>query len=133
VYETTDLWLKAKERASLLKFDLSGLPGGTVDRAVLRVYVLDPSNVGGTIYRTGSSWSEASLTWNTRPAVVGEALSSNAGISAGEYIEFDVTASVRDGGIVSFLLTDGGTNSAVYASREAGKDTAPQLVVTIAD
>lgn len=131
VYQSADLWLKAKERASLLKFDLSGLPNGTIDRAVVRVYVLDPSNVGGTLYRTDSSWTETSLTWNTRPAVIGEALSSNGRIIAGGYIEFDVTAAVRDGGTVSFLLTDGGTNSAVFAAREAGASTAPQLRVTM--
>ena len=131
VYQSADLWLKAKERASLLKFDLSDLPNGTIDRAVVRVYVLDPSNVGGTLYRTDSSWTETSLTWNTRPAVIGEALSSNGRIIAGGYIEFDVAAAVRDGGTVSFLLTDGGTNSAVFAAREAGASTAPQLRVTM--
>lgn len=131
VYESADLWLKARERASLLKFDLSDLPNGTIVRAVVRVYVLDPSNVGGTLYRTETSWTETSLTWNTRPAVIGEALSSNGRIIAGGYIEFDVAAAVRDGGTVSFLLTDGGTNSAVFAAREAGASTAPQLWVTM--
>jgi hypothetical protein len=130
-YRTADLWLKAKERASLLKFDLRGLPTGSVDRAVLRLHVLNPSNIGGTVYRTESGWTEASLTWNTQPAVVGEALSSNGRIITGEYIEFDVTVAVRDGETVSFLLTDGGTNSAVYASREAGVHKAPQLVLTV--
>ena len=133
VYASSDLWLKAGERASLLKFDLSGLPSGNVDRAVVRVYVLDASNVGGTMYRIGSSWSETSVTWNTRPAVAGAALSSNGKVIAGEYVEFNVTAAAHDGGTVSFLLTDGGVNSAVYASREAGADHTPQLVVTLAD
>jgi hypothetical protein len=132
-YDTTDLWLKANERASLLKFDLGDLPGGTIDRAVVRLYVLDASNLGGTLYRTGTEWNETSVTWNTQPAVVGEALSSNGKIIAGEYVEFDVTAVVRDRGTVAFLLTDGGSNSAVYASREGGADHTPQLVVTVAD
>lgn len=131
VYKSADLWLKANERASLLKFDLGNLPNGTIERAVVRVYVLDPSNVGGTLYRTETSWTETSLTWNTQPAVIGEALSSNGRIIAGGYIEFDVAAAVRDGGTVSFLLTDGGTNSAVFAAREAGASTAPQLWVTM--
>jgi hypothetical protein len=131
-YDTADLWLKGKQRASILKFDLTGRPSGTVDRAVVRVYVLVPSKVGGTLYRTSTSWSETSVTWNTRPAVVGAALSSNGRIAAGDYIEFDVTAAVRDGGTVSFLLTDGGKNSAVFAAREAGTSTAPELLLTIA-
>ena len=130
-YRTADLWLKAKQRASLLKFDLSGVSTRAIARAVLRLHVLDPSNIGGTVYRTESGWTESGLTWNTQPAVIGEALSSHGRIIAGEYIEFDVTVAVRDGGTVSFLLTDGGTNSAVYASREAGGSKAPQLVLTV--
>ena len=130
-YKTADLWLKGKVRASLLKFDLKGVSTGAIDRAVVRLYVLDPSSVGGTVYRTESGWTEANLTWNTQPAVIGEALSSNGRIGAGEYVEFDVTVAVRDGGTVSFLLTDGGTNSAVYASREAGANKAPQLVLAV--
>ena len=63
----------------------------------------------------------------------GEALSRIGRIIAGEYIEFDVTAAVRDGGTVSVLLNDGGANPAVFAAREAGGRTAPQLEVTIAD
>jgi hypothetical protein len=44
-----------------------------------------------------------------------------------------VTNAVRDNGEVSFLLTDGGTDAAVFAAREAGAATAPQLRVTVAD
>ena len=131
-YRTTDLWLKTNERASLLKFDLGNLPSGTIDRAVVRLYVLDASKVGGTLYRTGSDWTEATVSWNTQPAVVGDALSNNGRTVKGEYVDFDVTAAVRDGGTVSFLLTDGGIDSAVYASREAGADHSPQLVITLA-
>jgi hypothetical protein len=67
------------------------------------------------------------------PAVLGEALSSAARVAAGKYIEFDVTRAVRDRGMISFLLTDSGTDSAVFAAREAAWATAPQLRVTIAD
>jgi hypothetical protein len=133
VYLSNDLWLKGQDRAALLKFDVSELPRGTVERAVVRIYVLDASDVGGTLYRTVSSWSEHSVTWNTRPSVVGEALWTNGKIILGEYIEFDVTATVQEGGVVSFLLTDGSANSAVFASREAGAGTAPVLRVTLAN
>ena len=131
VYGSADLWVKGTERAALLKFDLSGLPAGTVTGAVVRIYVLDPSNMGGSLYPTSTDWAESSVTWNTWPPVTGDALATSGRVELGAYVEFDVTKAVRDRGIVSFLLTDGGTNSAVFASREAGAETSPQLRVTI--
>jgi PKD repeat protein len=112
----------------LVKFDLAGITG-TVTSAKLRLFVTDPSKAAGTLFNTGSAWTE-SVTYNTRPAQGTQIGTLGATVAAGAWEEVDVTAAVSAGGQLSFYLPGGGTDSFIFASREAGAATAPQLVVT---
>ncbi len=53
----------------LLKFDVAGLFGRSVQSATLRLYCVDSSNVGGEFHLVpDSSWTESGVTWNNAPA-----------------------------------------------------------------
>lgn len=58
----------AKE--SFLRFDLDGLNGYEISDVRLRMYQKDSSPSGGRVFSVADhSWSETSITWNTKPAV----------------------------------------------------------------
>lgn len=59
-------------RASYLKFSLSGVPAGVqVKRAILRVYGYNPMDTAYFQFHTyginSDSWAESTITWNTAP------------------------------------------------------------------
>ena len=58
---------------SYVKFDVNGIDE-PVTRATLRLYVVDPSRDGGTVYAvsnmhqgTNTAWTQDELTWNNAP------------------------------------------------------------------
>lgn len=111
---------------SLLRFDVAGT-SGPVTRARLRLYVNNPSPDGPQVFRTTSSWSETTLTWNTVPAAVGSAVGDLGAVASGTWVEVDVTSAITSNGTVSFLLSGGSTDGSTYHSRETPQ--APELVV----
>jgi hypothetical protein len=111
--------------AVFLKFTLSDLDN--VHSAKLRLFVLDGSNDGGSVYGISDDWNEGSVTWNTGPAVTGAALSISGPVSTGEWAEFDVSAAVVGNGVYSFALKNHSKDLAKYSSKEGVE--APQLVV----
>ncbi|MGB5932505.1 MAG: C1 family peptidase, partial [Anaerolineae bacterium] len=106
---TVDMWAgyddylepDGKIARSLIQFDLSAIPTGTpIDSALLQVYLVSSYDFPGetrtiTAYRIPSTWSESSVTWNTRPSY-GEAYGS-ASVTHGAWAwySFDVTNLVR--------------------------------------
>jgi PKD repeat protein len=111
---------------SFLCFDLTDL-GGSVTSAVLRLFCTDGSNSGGHLVAgVASDWSETSLTWASRPALPAP-LAPLGAVTAGRWVELDVSSVVTGPGLHSFALAGGSTNSAMYSSRE-GMNPA-QLVV----
>ena len=77
---TTTAFARTRQSApinyrSYLRFTVSGLSGAPTS-VRLRLYVTEASADGGTAYPTGSSWTEAGLTWTNRPAASGGALGS---------------------------------------------------------
>ncbi|QYG92237.1 DNRLRE domain-containing protein [Iamia sp. SCSIO 61187] len=125
---TADLKVRAPTPAyeSYVRFDLSGL-GGAPTSARLRLWVTDASPTGGVVTPVGAGWTEASLTWNTRPAALSSAVATLGATTAGSWVEVDVTAAVAGDGALALRLTTPSTNSAVYSSRETTRP--PQLVV----
>ncbi len=116
-----------------LKFQVSGLQGA-VRSAVLRLFVTDASNDGGTLSSVSNNyvdssgpWEELGLTWQNAPPITDSALSSVSDLSIGAWAEFDVAKAVNGNGIVSFGLVSNSSNSARYSSREGSQ--APQLVI----
>ncbi|MFP2905427.1 DNRLRE domain-containing protein [Pyxidicoccus sp. 3LFB2] len=118
------------DEESFLRFQVSGVTG-TVSRAVLRIYAENGSTGGPALYRTGASWAEWTLTWNTRPAREGGTLGQRSG-STGQWLEYDVTSQVSGNGAVGFVLVPTSSDGADFASREAtNAGTRPQLVLTV--
>ncbi|MDQ3871412.1 MAG: DNRLRE domain-containing protein, partial [Chloroflexota bacterium] len=118
---------------SYLRFTLTDVRGW-VQSAKLRLYVVDPSPDGGTVYSVGNNWSETgtgAITWSNAPPVDGIPLASARAGTIGGWAEFDVAATVSGDGTYSFALTGTLTDSVFYSSREGANP--PQLVVTISD
>lgn len=111
-----------------LKFDIRGLTG-EVASARLRLFVENGSTGSGgalaTTSRTG--WSESTLTWETRPAVDGPALTTLPAATRGSWVEADVTSAITGNGVVSFAISPTSHDGTEYSSRE-GRQPA-QLVI----
>ncbi len=112
-----------------LRFNVSGL-GAAVQSATLRLFVTDPSPLGGTVHRTTGAWTETGLNHNNAPPLDGAVLATAGNVVAGTWIELDVTPAVTGNGEVNLGIQSTSGNSALYASREAAQD--PELVVTTA-
>jgi hypothetical protein len=116
---------------SHLRFSLSGLTG-TVTRATLRLYASDGTTDGPRVFLTDGGWTEAGLTWNTRPALGTGPLDDTGAIASGSWVEFDVTAGVQGNGELNLALVGTSGNGTDFFSREGSRtDLRPQLVVTL--
>ncbi len=115
----------------LLKFQVSGVGSGQVSNAVLRLYAVDGSKVGGSFTLTDTNWAESTVTWRTGPAA-GMAVGSLGVVSAGQWWELDVTKAIAGDGLVSFRGSSSSSDGADYASRESTNGHAPQLVISYA-
>ncbi|MFZ6004403.1 MAG: DUF7594 domain-containing protein [Actinomycetota bacterium] len=115
---------------SFVRFSVAG-GTGTVQSAMLRLFVTNASTSGGTVFQVGStSWAESTLTWNNRPAVTGSALGSLGAVSASTWVEVDVTSAVADPtGDYAFSVQGASNDLAVFSSKEGAN--APELVVTV--
>lgn len=131
-YAVSNLQVRNDDHQSFVRFDVKPTEGRRILRAVLRLYVTDAAASSGAAYQTGTDWNEASLTWNTRPTVIGPALGRGGVAEIGGYVAYDVTAAAMDGGPVSFVLRTGAKNSVLYASTESDADRGPELVLTFA-
>ncbi len=109
-----------------VRFNVSGV-SGTVQRAVLRIWVTNKSNNGPSVYRSDAAWSEASLDWTTRPARLGGAVATAGAIATGWY-EYDVTSALSGDGLFSFTLVPTSSDGLDFSSREGS--VRPQLVIT---
>ncbi len=121
---------------SFLKFNVTGI-GSTVQSAVLRLYVTDASNSGGSIYvvsndylNTTTPWVESGIKYNNAPAIGGTVLDTKGTVGTNTWVEFNVTAAVTGNGIISFGLVNGTTDSVLFNSKEATTNK-PELVIAI--
>jgi hypothetical protein len=113
---------------SYLKFAVSGLAGGVVASATLRLYVTDESRHDLVVRSVGADWSEESVTWANAPAPSGAAVAGGKAEEAGRWVELALPAALFTGdGTYAFVLENTGSNSALFSSREGG--TGPQLVL----
>ena len=130
----TNLEVDASSRKdALLKFNVNGVGSTSVISAVLRLYVIDPSGVGGIFNVVNdNNWDEGTVTWNTAPPadfVVG----SLGAVANGFWYEVDVTSAITGDGLISFRATSTDSNGADYSSKENANGNAPELVVTLDD
>ncbi|WP_224368929.1 CBM96 family carbohydrate-binding protein [Hyalangium versicolor] len=114
---------------SYLRFSLNKVKG-TVTRARLRLYVSDGTSDGPQIFSVTRYWSEAGLTWSTRPARLGGPLADAGALTSGTWVEYDVTGAVNGSADVNLVLVPTSSDGADFVSREGRSDLRPQLVVT---
>jgi hypothetical protein len=116
----------------LIKFAVSGINNLPVLAAKLRLYNINSSSVGGDLYPVlDNNWNENTVTWNTAPQA-GPTLEASLGpVSEDNWYELDVSALVLGDGTYSFRMSTTHDNGADYASKEAGADLAPQLVISL--
>ncbi|MFQ5603534.1 MAG: DNRLRE domain-containing protein [bacterium] len=107
-----------------LKFNVTGIIG-TVQRAVLKLFVIDASIEGGEVYSVSNSylgtnipWDEVNLIYDNAPALAGNPLSALSTVNTGEVVEFDVTTAVSSDGVVSFALSNSTSDLANFSSKE---------------
>jgi len=121
------------DQFSFLKFEVNGL-SSTAGLAKLQLYVLDGSSSGGSVYLvsnnlTGSStpWTESNLTFSNSPTFGGSPLSAKGAVSAGQWVEFDVSAVITGNGTYSFGLKTTSSDLVEYSSKDGSQ--APALLV----
>ena len=124
--------LQVRESGSLfrsyLTFQVSGL-GGPVTSARLRLYVMDGSPEGGSVYAVSAPWDETTLSWATAPAISGTPIGTLGAVSAGTWAEVQLAAgAIGSDGTYRFALKKTGSELAVYGSRESMNP--PQLVLS---
>lgn len=117
------------ERLTFLKFSLNGLSG--ITSAKLRVYAKASSTSTLTASQATDSWTQAALTWNTKPAT-GSLINSAALTTSFHYVEIDVTAYVQGqasgDGAASFVLSETAGKYTEINSKENPSNN-PELVV----
>ena len=130
----------ANVNEAFMKFDLSPMALGTIDAAVLDVfpyhqYYNAPTATTTWVNRVSTGWTEAALTWNTRP---GSSLITTANLVEGTTGTFAVTGTVQswvNGTYTNhgFKLHENGNNHTFWKrliSAEQGGGNVPHLTVT---
>ena len=105
------------------------VPAGPIRRAVLRLWVVDPTNDGPRIRRSVGPLNEATATWGTRATVIGTPVDSGA-LKAGSWAEWDVSSLVAGPGEVTLAALADSSDGVEFGSRES--DHSPQLVIALA-
>ena len=112
---------------SYLRFTLQGL-SGTVRRATLRIYANSASTAGINIHGVSvNTWTESTINYNNAP-LIGSVIGSVSPISAGVWINIDITAYINGNGSYSLALTTPSSTAISLASRQAGTNI-PQLLI----
>ena len=119
----------SRDLHTYLKFTVAAV--GTPDSSILRLWVLDGSVAGGSLYVVpDTTWSEATMSWSTKKPIMGTPIASKTAVSAGTWAEFDVSSIVTGDGTYSFALISASSDLARYASSEASATMRPQLVMS---
>lgn len=113
---------------ALIKFDLGSLPAGTGAAASSRINLVLWVNRIGTagsiqISEAGGSWTEAAVTYNSKPAA-GTTIGSTSTSNSGQFVYIDVTASFQrwiatPSSNQGFLLTGIGATDIFLDSKES--------------
>jgi len=125
------------DRIIYIQFDISGQNIFSLSSAKVRLYANTvPSSIILTASQTSDSWTEHSITYNTRPAI-GTTISSVSVPTAGAYYEWDITSYVvsqlnANDNIISLVFSDLTTDGVIdrFNSKEATSNQ-PQLVMTM--
>ncbi|MCG8607011.1 DNRLRE domain-containing protein, partial [bacterium] len=107
---------------------------GVITKATLRLYVTDSGSEGGAVYQVSNDyhgsnkpWQEAGLKWPNAPRLEGDPLASTGAVKAGEFVEFDVTASIAADGTYSYAISNTSGDAVRYTSKEG--PISPELII----
>lgn len=124
---------------SLLKFDVSLIdPTRAVESLVLKLYVVEGCNWGGTFVTTSdSSWQSSTITWDSAPVADGEVIARLASITPSQWVDVDVTTSLswHDDATalvdpyISIRIESDENSRCLYSSMESGDALSPRMVV----
>ena len=114
---------------TFVRFKVTGLTG-TVTDAALRLYVTDGTKNGPAVFEITDSWSERTTNWKNRPSRTSTPRDDKGALSAGRWVEWDVTPWISADGTVNLSLRGGEGSRVGLDARESTRD--PQLVVTTA-
>ena len=115
-------------KESYARFTVTGVTG-TVTNARFRIFAYSGTVNGPALYLTGNTWSEAAITWDTRPARTSGSIGDKGSVVANTWVEYDVTAVVSGNGTYSFDLGATSSDGVDFNAREATTNK-PELVVT---
>ncbi|NND13370.1 MAG: tandem-95 repeat protein [Acidimicrobiia bacterium] len=127
---SSKLDVDSPDEQSFIRFEVGGITG-PVESAILRVFVRNGSSDGPAMYPTTNSWTEATITWNNRPAATGSALADVGSVPRNTWIEYDLSDYVTTNGTYDFVFLPDSTNGVRYNSRETASP--PELVVVFAE
>lgn len=120
---------------ALISFDLSGLEDAVIDKAVLRLAILDENtqNVGiFYIQPTINGWTEDIVTYNSAPRAGGPLFASTVFQQDSAHLKLDVTNGVGNH-VVSFKIIGTDKMRSEFGSKESSNESnVPALVVKIA-
>jgi len=115
--------------SSYVRFQVAGLTGFRVTSATLRVFA-NTSGAPGEVYDvhgvSGTTWTEAGITYANAPALAAT-VGSSAAVAAGSWTSVDVTSLVKGDGAVDLALATSNTTRISFSSREGSNP--PQLVI----
>jgi hypothetical protein len=113
----------------LLRFAVSGVRGRAVASATLRLHCVNSSQVGGTVHPSMSSWSEATVTWNTAPALDSKVLATLSAVALDQSVDVPLTGAVMGDGTYAFRVDSSSDDGADYSSKEGSNP--PQLILVL--
>ncbi len=120
---------------TLLKFAVGDTFGKQIVGAKLRLYNVNSSTYGGTMYKTtDNSWVESGtggVTWNTAPAYDPTPIAAFAGVNVNTWYEVDVHSAITGDGTVGFRIRSSAADGVDYASKEGASEFIPQLLVQV--
>ncbi len=115
-----------------LRFVVNSLPAGPIVKAVIRLNTTSAANAGtidATEVHTTTTWDEATITHNNKPALDAPVISNTAGpLVPSQTVDLDVTSVVTGNGTYNFALKDLGADRSEFVSREGGAG-GPQLLI----
>jgi hypothetical protein len=117
---------------SLLRFDLSSVEKGMVEKAILRIYAVDGSPSGGTFVTTQrSDWTQHQVTWSTAPPADGIILATIGEVVPYQWYEIDLMPIVKEmgGEALSIRIAPSHGLRCAYSSSRDRLGHLPQLLI----
>ena len=114
------------DRRAYLKATVGPI-SGRIDRAALRVWVRDETRDGPAVLPTTTRWSGRTITWRSAPAATGSPASDAGRITAGSWVDLDVTSLVDGAGSYGFLLVPTSSDGLVVDSLQGSNP--PRLII----